>query len=75
MGDYRNDCCEPADCCEPCCEPHHECSHDCCCRSQNNCGGDAFGGFGIIILLAVLYLLFCSGDNNNGRGGLLGGLF
>lgn len=74
MGDYRNDCCEPADCCKPCCEPHCECGHDCCCHSQSSCGNDLFGGFGIIILLAVLYLLFCNGDNN-GRGGLLGGLF
>ena len=64
MGDMRNDCC---DCCEP--------KHDCCCSPQQNCCSDAGSGWGILILLLVLYFLFC-GNNDGGRnGGLFGGLF
>ena len=70
MGDFRNDCCEP---CEPCCEPAPEC---CCVRPQNNCccNIDCGSGLGFLILLVVLYFLFCGNDNNRG-GGLFGGLF
>lgn len=62
MGEFRNDCCQDAGRCE--CD---------CMRPQNSCT-DSGGGFGILILLLVLYCLFC-GNDNRGGGGLLGGLF
>ncbi|MCI5687480.1 hypothetical protein AALA24_04745 [Anaerovoracaceae bacterium 42-11] len=71
MGDFRNQdcCCEP---CEPCCEPAPQC---CCVPPQNNCcNNDSGNGLGILILLVVLYFLFCGNDGNRG-GGLFGGLF
>ena len=69
MGDMRRDCCDPCDPCEPCCcEPPRE-----CCRTQNCCS-DSGNGLGILILLVVLYFLFC-GNDNRGGGGLFGGLF
>lgn len=83
MGDFRNDCCEPCepcdcldsrDCCEPCEPRRMKC--ECCCRPVNCCNdNDGENGLGIIILLVVLYFLFCSGDNNGRGGGLFGGLF
>ncbi|MEE0741742.1 MAG: hypothetical protein ACLRWH_15035 [Emergencia sp.] len=63
MGEFRNDCC--GDCCEQ--------ERDCCCRPQNNCCNDSGSNWGILILLIVLYCLFCGNDNRG--GGLFGGLF
>ena len=64
MGEFRNDCCEPApDCCRP-----QRCTNECCSSSS-----ESGSGWGILILLIILYFLFCS---NNDRGnGLFGGLF
>ncbi|SCJ82813.1 Uncharacterised protein [uncultured Eubacterium sp.] len=60
MGEFRNDCCDP--------------NPDCCCRPQNDCCNNDSGSiWGILILLAVLYFLFCG--NNDRGGGLFGGLF
>ncbi|MEF9922554.1 MAG: hypothetical protein RR313_01835 [Anaerovoracaceae bacterium] len=69
MGDNRNECCDRdrVECCEK------ECNRNCrerycpepCCEDNNI--------LGILIFLGVLYFLFC--NNNNGRGGLFGGLF
>lgn len=61
MSDYRNDCCEPKECCV---RPQSCCCHDSC--NSND------GGIGMLILILVLLFLFC-GDNN--KGGLFGGLF
>ncbi|MBE6030725.1 MAG: hypothetical protein E7225_03895 [Clostridiales bacterium] len=60
--DYGRDCIE---CCERDCR--EKCYRDCCCDNGN-------GGISIIWILIILYLLFCNNDNN-GRGGLFGGLF
>lgn len=64
MGEFRSDCCEPQrDCCD---RPQHCCESRCC----DNDGGNIWG---ILILLAVIYFLFCG--NNEKGGGLFGGLF
>ncbi|MGN0659450.1 MAG: hypothetical protein ACI4LA_07580 [Emergencia sp.] len=71
MGDFRDDCRKDRDdCCDDCC---CERRNDCCCRSQCCCDGNDGNIWGILILLFVLWLLFC---NNDGKGGgLFGGLF
>ena len=61
MGDYRNECCEPKECCP---RPQPSCCQDSCSSNDN--------GIGMLILILVLLFLFC-GDNN--KGGLFGGLF
>ena len=62
MGDYRNDCCEPKDCCVR--------PQQCCC--SDNCCSNGESGIGMLLLILVLLFLFC-GDSN--KGGLFGGLF
>lgn len=76
MGDEQR-CME---CCERECKD--KCFQKCCCdrdwdRDRDNCGRDFCddeGGsiIGLLILLLVVYCLFC---NKNGSGGLFGGLF
>ena len=53
------------DCCQKVCED--KCFRECCCR--DNDGGS---GIWLIILIIVIYCLFC---NDNRSGGLFGGLF
>ena len=53
------------DCCQKDCED--KCFRECCCR--DNDGGS---GIWLIILIIVIYCLFC---NDNRSGGLFGGLF
>lgn len=77
MGDF-NDCYPP----KPDCDRPHKpdfcksefcqpmCGRPCC--YEPKCDNDGLGGLGIIIILIVLYFLFC---NDNNKGGLLGGLF
>ncbi|MCI6012834.1 MAG: hypothetical protein MRZ97_08610 [Firmicutes bacterium] len=64
-------------CCEKECRDH--CFQKCCCdrdrdrdRDRDICDEDGGSIFGLLILLLVVYCLFCS---NNRRGGLFGGLF
>lgn len=68
MCDNKKDCYDRdrMECCEK------ECIHDCREKCFQECYCDNNSGWGILILLIVLYLLFC---NNNGKGGLFGGLF
>ena len=70
MGDEQRcmECCE-RDCRQQCWEKcccQNECRHDCCDEEGGNL-------IGLLLLLLVVYCLFCS--NGHGRGGLLGGLF
>ena len=64
----RKKCCPPPECppdypkCPPGCRP--ECQKPC---------NEGRSGIWLIILIVVIYLLFC--NDNNGRGGLFGGLF
>ena len=67
MGDERRfgDCCDNdfrdkcrRDCCDKCCDK-------CCCDNDNG------SGIWMLILIIVIFCLFC-GDN---KGGLFGGLF
>ncbi|MBQ2747721.1 MAG: hypothetical protein IJP24_06520 [Firmicutes bacterium] len=72
MGDDRcdrRDFGRDIDCCERECirECKDRCYRDCCCDNNGS-------GLSIIWILVILYLLFCNNDNN-GRGGLFGGLF
>lgn len=74
MGDDRHNRCDGRDECFDCCEREcvrecrDRCCNECCCDNGNG------GGISIIWILIILYLLFCSGDNN-GRGGRFGGIF
>lgn len=72
-------------CCPPPCPPPEKCPQPCpppcppepCCPPPAPpCGCNEGSGSGIwlIILIAVIYLLFCNNDRN-GNGGLFGGLF
>lgn len=56
--------CKPVECCNtaPCCRPA-ECVP--ACRQDN--------GFGIIILIALIFIILCRDDSNS--RGLFGGLF
>lgn len=67
MGNYDPCCdpCRPDDCCRPC-DPCRQC--DPCC---DPCGNDN-NGIWLLILIIVIYLIFC---NDNKGGGLFGGLF
>lgn len=55
------------DCCEQECKD--KCYRECCCHNDNDCGNN---GIWLIILLIIIYCLFC---NDNKGGGLFGGLF
>ena len=71
--------------CMECCESEcrEQCRQKCCppmppqdcppmpCR--NSCGENGGSGIWLILLIVVIYLLFC--NDSNGRGGLFGGLF
>lgn len=71
--------------CMECCEAEcrEQCRQKCCCpppppqdcppRSCQNTCNEGGSGIWLILLLIVLYLIFC--NDNNGRGGLFGGLF
>ncbi|HKM28271.1 MAG TPA: hypothetical protein VJY37_01155 [Anaerovoracaceae bacterium] len=78
MGDFRGDCCENDNHCNDPCERekcYNKCYDKCQDRCRDKCYDDCCddnNSWGILILLIVLYLLFC---NNNGKGGFLGGLF
>lgn len=70
MGDEQR-CLE---CCERDCQ--NRCFQKCCCDDRCDkdfCDHDDGGSIiGLLVLLLVVYCLFC---NNSGKGGLLGGLF
>ena len=57
------------ECCQQECKD--KCFQECCCRDCRPCdeGGN---GIWLIILIVVIYLIFC--NDNNGKG-LFGGLF
>ena len=71
--------------CMECCEAEcrEQCRQKCCCPPppqdcpprpcQNACNEGGGSGIWLILLLIVLYPIFC--NDNNGRGGLFGGLF
>ena len=70
--------------CMECCEAEcrEQCRQKCCCppppqdcppRPCQNACNEGGNGIWLMLLLIVLYLMFC--NDNNGRGGLFGGLF
>ena len=73
MGDEQR-CLE---CCERDCKDR--CFQKCCCerercdRDRDFCDEENGSIIGLLVLLLVVYCLFCS--NRDGRGGFLGGLF
>lgn len=59
--------------CLECCNRNcrEKCYDECCCPKDRCDEGGS--GIWLIILIIVIYLLFC--NDNNGKGGFLGGLF